>query len=330
MSNRIKLIVVTSERIRLIPSEYFRDLINSLDVYGNQIPGVQVIVADTTILEDSIKKHKPDGVFFTRGYGTSKEAINLCKSYGSKILYQLDDLHGDAIYIKKMKKVFDYCDFIFATCYEHITTGPFKEYKEKICDFPFHAPDMASKFLNDKSIIKNNKILISGRVSRHYVLRRTLVEQIKKDKLLNNYSTILSHPGYAKGGKSLSHKIVSSNYYDLVSKSIASVVTSAEKPLNYPVFKYFETPACGTLMIAENIPSLAGLGFFPGEHFVSINSKNIKSVFKFVLNKRNDYKIYNIKNNALNLIRDKHSSKNRVEQVIKVLTENKVFHWNDS
>ncbi|MBM7541970.1 glycosyltransferase [Amphibacillus cookii] len=55
----------------------------------------------------------------------------------------------------------------------------------------------------------------------------------------------------------------------------AEIFFTCGSVMQYPVSKFFEAPACRTLLLAESNPDIEELGFIDGEHFVACNQTNV-------------------------------------------------------
>lgn len=86
-----------------------------------------------------------------------------------------------------------------------------------------------------------------------------------------------------------------------------------------PSAKYFEIPAAGTLMLAEEILELSVMGLKPYTHYVPITKENVFKQVKKCLT--SPEKFVSIRNDGMNFVRSHHSIENRVLQFGEILGE---------
>lgn len=110
-------------------------------------------------------------------------------------------------------------------------------------------------------------------------------------------------------------------YFNLISDTKLTYCSGS--PLLYPVRKYFEIPAKGSVAIGWECNGFKNLGFIDRENFIIAKSnKEIKEVFS----KFTEKELQRIANNGLKLIWDKHSDwarRKQFEEAINLINENK-------
>lgn len=90
------------------------------------------------------------------------------------------------------------------------------------------------------------------------------------------------------------------------------------------VRKYIEIPACGTLLICENILGLDRLGFMDGKNMVAVTIKNVVDICMDLF--ENLEKMQQIASDGRRLVLTKHTSRHRAENTIGVIQE--IMHGN--
>ena len=167
------------------------------------------------------------------------------------------------------------------------------------------------------------KIVLSGSMQRGYKTRVQLYDVYRASKTpFSNLIDFIHHPGYDRR-KNAQYR--GENYYDIISQYKAAFLGFYEYPLNFLLAKVVEILGCGTIGIIEPNPLLKEeLGLIEYVHYVPMlmdeNGIIIQDVeyYKKYLNTDEGNKIalngYNyIKNNLL--------TKNRIQQLIKILND---------
>lgn len=304
------ILIFNSERFNIIPNKFWNNLI--FFIKKNKPIWSNLLECNSLTINKIILDNKIDVIFFPRGYGV--EYLDTFNHKNILKISQMDDLHyRDESTRQKLHRIFMKSDIILLPYYEHfLRIDEFKKYKNKVCLFPFAITD---DILSIPKQLKKEKILLSGRTSKSYSFRREILNY----SVFNNQIEILEHPGY----NDLSHQIVGKEYYNYISKYFANIVTSADKPLDYPVAKYFEISALDTIPIFEKISSLNILGFKENIHFININKKNYKSILNLNFLKEFTF----IKDNANNLINENHLITNRVNLFYKIIIKENPINW---
>jgi hypothetical protein len=303
-------LIFNSERFDIIPNKFWKNLIFMLKKLKPE--WINIIECDSLTIKKVISENKIDVVFFPRGYGI--EFSNLFSNQNVLKISQMDDLHyHNEATREKLHKIFSNSDIILLPYYLHfLEIKEYKKYQNKACLFPFAVPE---NILNHSQDIKNEKILLSGRTSKSYSFRRELANYAS----INSHVDILEHPGYDK----LSHQVVGKKYYNHISNYVANIVTSADKPIDYPVAKYFEISGSNTVPIFEEISSLNILGFKKDIHYIEINNKNYKNILNLNTIKNFEY----LKNNSNFLIKNKHLLNNRANLIYEIIKKQIPINW---
>lgn len=267
-------------------------------------------------IDKSIKP--PFDTIISMGFvGLTNELYSWYKKHDVKIIIFQDDIHGkdDADKRKKynwMRKA----DVLLIPYYENFLNR--KEYAichNKAINFPWFAPEECFTYTTSwKS--RQNKIFLSGCMAPIYSIRRNIREFSKNFTKID----VLDHPGYKRRHRK--HQIIGSKYYELMSKYKCAIATSADNPLDYPLSKFFEVPACGCLGLFEDIPSIKNLGFIPNSHYIPINNKNYKEVIHDI--NFNNKQLIDMTNLCRKFILENHTDKIRANQLVEIIKNNRV------
>lgn len=123
------------------------------------------------------------------------------------------------------------------------------------------------------------------------------------------------HPGHRVKN---SHSIVQEKYAQELNRSkIFFTCGSRNKLGSYPVLKFFEAPACNTLLLAEPNEDIEALGFRDGVNYVSCTTDQIveKATYYLV----HDQKRERITKNGHQFIHENHTDDHRAEQMIEYI-----------
>jgi len=234
-------------------------------------------------LLDSDKK--PFDILISMGFTSlTPDLAKFYKHHNIKVILFQDDIHGkDEKDFKKKKKWIQFADLLLIPYYENfLSREEYTNCHSKAIEFPWFAPRACFNH-KTKWNQRNNNILVSGCMAAVYSLRRNL----RTFSRSVNYVEILDHPGYRPGKRK--HNIIGDAYYSLLSDHKCAVATSADPPLDYPLSKYFEIPACGCLGLFEEIGALANLGFEKNKHYIPITNEDFRDVAKHAHKNINKY-----------------------------------------
>jgi hypothetical protein len=172
-------------------------------------------------------------------------------------------------------------------------------------------PMIFKEYKNEKSV----DILIAGHTNDYlYPFRARLLQMIKDGKFGKWKTKILEHPGYSVENIDVQIK----NYVNDVNRS--KIVLGCSSLLKYPLSKYMEYPACGSLM-AGDIPNYKH-DFFK-DIGIELNPEwsddKIVEVIDYWLT--NDIERIEKTNHAYELIHSQYTTKQYVEQFIEILYE---------
>lgn len=188
----------------------------------------------------------------------------------------------------------------------------FNYYPDQQHDKVFFLPQFANISIFKKyNIEKSIDMMMLGETSlpKIYPLREQILKYFKSDPRF----VTSPHPGWKKfSEKQAKEALIKENYAREINKaklffacgSIRQVVT----------FKYFEVPACGTLLLAPDLPELKEIGLLPGKHFVDINEENFAEKAEYYL--INEQKRKRIIEQGFHFIHHNHSAAHRAKQLV--------------
>jgi hypothetical protein len=157
-----------------------------------------------------------------------------------------------------------------------------------------------------------NFIMLSGAMTYHYPLR----QQMKHLHDRASYAIVYQpHPGYYTGYDYQTDENVGSGF----ARTLNSYRTAFTDSLvyRYVVAKYFEIPATGALLLAEDAVSeqLSQLGFIKYQHYIPVSKENLEEQIQFVLDERNHEELDQIRRAGQDLVWQRHLTSDRARQI---------------
>jgi len=231
----------------------------------------------------------------------------------------LEDLHGPIVkWQVEMIKEFNF-DVVF-----HRYKLPLQTFHPTICKghkcfwLP-HAVDM--DVFKDYGLGKSIEVLHTGVASPvYYPMRQQIIRYLQG----KSYFYTVDRPS-EDPSKRGSNSYRGRQYAKLLSSS--KICTTTGSKLHYPVLKYFEIPACNTLLIGDWFPELRILGFDPQENMVCLDVRNIAEQVEWWL--AHDKERERIVLNGMEFIHKYHSMEVRAKQflneICKVIGRDPMF-----
>ncbi|CDQ40417.1 MULTISPECIES: glycosyltransferase family protein [Virgibacillus] len=126
------------------------------------------------------------------------------------------------------------------------------------------------------------------------------------------------HPGHRV--KQSDQLIVNEKYAKELNRSkIFFTCGSRNETGGVAVLKFFEAPACKSLLLAESNKDIIDLGFKDGENFVACTVENIEEKTAYYL--ENDQERQRITENGYTFIHSHHTNEERAKQFLKAIQE---------
>lgn len=185
----------------------------------------------------------------------------------------------------------------------------FPDLKDRLRWLPNHA---YSPVFHKYKVEKKIDYLMMGRINELYPLRKKIYRSMHKMKGFVSHD----HPGYKWVSEEKKRKIfIDEKYSKEISR--AKIFLTCGSKYDLAVGKYFEVPACGTLLLASRFPELADLGFIHKKTYVRITRNNFLDKAKYYL--KHEDKRNQIIENGMQLIRTRHTTAIRVREFVDEL-----------
>jgi hypothetical protein len=154
-----------------------------------------------------------------------------------------------------------------------------------------------------------NSIFLSGAMNEAYPLRQQMLQLHREGSYAIRYHR---HPGYYCGYDYERDGRIGRRYAEMIRQSRVGFADSVF-PFSYIVAKFFEIPATGALLLADDTVSgpLEKLGFVAGRHYVPVSQKNLKSQVEYVLSESNHDELDQIRRNGQALVHQQHKTSDR-------------------
>jgi len=172
-----------------------------------------------------------------------------------------------------------------------------------------------TKYFKDLEIERVNDFLLLGDITpKVYPIRFKILQT-----MLNEPGFVYHrHPGYRHfDDQEHGNLIIGENYVKELNKS--KMFLTCGSRYNYVLGKYFEVPACNTLLLATGSKEHQDLGFIDGETFVEINENNFREKAAYYL--KNEDERLAIAKKGNDMIRNKHSVEIRVDQFVNYIRD---------
>lgn len=180
-------------------------------------------------------------------------------------------------------------------------------------DQVFFLPQFANVSIFDNyNAVKKIDLMMLGETSmpKIYPLRKKVLQHYKADPRF----VTRPHPGWRDfTTKQAKEALIGKNYAQVINK--AKLFFACGSVRQVVTFKYFEVPACGTLLMAPALPELKEIGLIPGKHFVDINGENFPEKAEYYL--KNEEERKRITEEGYHFIHQNHSAAHRAKQLIR-------------
>jgi hypothetical protein len=207
-------------------------------------------------------------------------------------------------YLERADLILSPYSFIFKTLWG--------EFKNKIKFFPYW---VSNELINEISFNDNpiTKCTLTGQLNDYYPERCKL-----KDKLYNkSWFTFLDPPSWNTEKSNMSMFKIGIDYYNYLNTYLCSIATPSV--LLYTIYKYYEIPACGALLLGMNTEELSLIGLEPNIHYVRFNERNDIELIEHIIHNPNNYT--QIRFNGFNFIRENYNIPETIKRFSKILYE---------
>jgi hypothetical protein len=266
--------------------------------HGGYLPD---IISKLNFVPDFIYFDDFESVRGVYGLPTGLNKVNIPKGI---LFHDVNRIKEDfSSYVKENK-----IDLVFAH-YRDAFIHYFPQYKNRLRWLPNHVyKPVFHEYKQERTI----DYLMMGKVNKLYPLR------MKMYRKMCNMPGFVSHghPGY----KWFSNKEKTSQFLDekyAMEINRAKVFLTCGSKYNFAVGKYFEVPACATLLLASGFPELRDLGFIDKKNFVQIDEHNFIDKAKYYLKHRDERK--EIRKNGYKFVHSRHTTDIRVREFADML-----------
>lgn len=313
MDNILRIAIPSSDYHKKFSSKLIHNFIVLIRQVCKQL-GIECFEKDQEEFDKLMESDKkPFDIIISMGFTSlTTELSEFYKHHGIKVILFQDDIHGkDDKDLKRKIKWIQFSDLLLIPYYKNfMSRSEYSDCHHKAINFPWFAP---RECFNNNICWKDrkNKILVSGCMAQVYSLRRKLRDLSSTSK----YIDVLEHPGYKPNKRK--HQIIGNKYYSLLSEYKCAAATSADYPLNYPLSKYFEIPACGCVGLFEEIDELSDFGFEKHKHYVPITGNNYEDTIRYTI--KNLDKLEKMASLCREHVKSNHTDIHRVCQLINIL-----------
>lgn len=197
--------------------------------------------------------------------------------------------------------------YIFTLCRDYFINR-YSKYLQRMRWLPHFANEEVFK---DYGLPKDIDCLMMGVARRYYPLRKIMYDALI-DKPFFVYHP---HPGYENQDETRKNIIIGEKYAKEINR--AKLFLTCDSTFHYPLAKYFEVPACNTLLLAPPLKELEDIGFIPDVHFASINEKNFLEKIEFYLT--HDQERTKMANEGYRMVHTKHSATVRALELVNMI-----------
>ncbi|HWP96283.1 MAG TPA: glycosyltransferase [Syntrophomonadaceae bacterium] len=251
---------------------------------------------------------EPDFVFINEFGETNSHQISGLASLTTPYAIYLFDLHHE---IEQRKEAMERANVkhIF-THYRDKFYEWYPEFWRKMRWLPLHAN---TDIFKDYALPKDIDYLLMGAVGeRIYPLR------YKVRELMRNKPGFIchEHAGY-RNFEEDEEALVGERYAREINR--AKMFFTCNSVYDYPLGKYFEVPACHTLLMAPSSREILDLGFEPGVNFVAIGESDFLEKAEYYLNHKEEREL--ISKRGYEMVRSRHSTSRRAFELIAMIEE---------
>lgn len=195
-------------------------------------------------------------------------------------------------------------DLVFSF-YRDAFRGFFPEFATKLRWLPNH---VYTNEFKDYGLKKDIDCLLMGALSdRIYPLRTKIAREMAGMKGFVHHQ----HPGYRHfSTEEEPIKMVGESFAREINR--AKIFFTCDSIFGFPIAKYFEVPACNTLLLASGSQELSDLGFVNQDTFVEINEHNYLEKAYYYL--EHEAERLEIAKRGYEMVRQKHSTTARARQ----------------
>ena len=296
---------------RYVTREFWHTICRLAGEYGWDVLDYSALPGYASALPHMLRRRFgvaiPDVVLFHEVYDAAVYYGETLAGEGARVYVKTEDLHYP---IDRMSDALRMATAVLST-YAPVLTAFFPETADARVIWVPHAagPD----FLLPLEETPAKVILVSGAITELYPLRETMRELVFRRPGLGR---IHVHPGYVTAFDHVpGDRRVGRGYAETIRQCLAGFTDASR--FQYLVAKHFEIPATGALLIAGRSVSaqLADQGFVDGVHYLSADEGDLEAVVDRVLDDRNRAEVDAIRRRGHALIRERHTTGHRAQQI---------------
>ncbi|HEV8428029.1 MAG TPA: glycosyltransferase [Pyrinomonadaceae bacterium] len=249
----------------------------------------------------------PEIIIFWEAYELVYRHIFEMQRLKCRKVFFADDLHWWGRRMREMKTVVFAVSDVILSPYVYRWARLFPELvKKRVVWVPHSASPDFMLALNSGA---ENSIFLSGAINEAYPLRQRMLQLHREGSYAIKYHR---HPGYYCGYDYQRDGRIGRGYAQRIQQCRAGFADSVF-PFSYLVAKFFEIPATGTLLLADETVSghLKKLGFVAGRHYVPVSQQNLKDQMEYVLSENNHAELDQIRRAGQSLVHEQHKTSDR-------------------
>lgn len=260
---------------------------------------------------------KPDYILIVNDVGkTFAPVVTGLSNVRIPVGLMVNDAHR---FVKQRKRFImnNHIKTFFVICQHNF----YHHYPRQRHDQVFFLPQFANtSTFKDYGTEKTIDLMLLGEVSfpQIYPLR---------EKILQHYTDTPGffnrpHPGWKDfSRKQTEEALIGENYAKNINQ--AKLFFACGSVRQVVTFKYFEVPACRTLLMAPALTELEEIGMIPGKHFVDINEENFAEKADYYI--KNTKERERITEEGYRFVHNHHSTAHRAKQLVQQI-ESILFH----
>lgn len=314
----MKLIVSNLEILRTYVSrEFYFTMTDLINTYGWKHIETDKLWRGAGTVSDNLLAEfgeLPETILFWEAYEFLQTHTPQIQRLDCHKCFFADDLHWWNQQMRQMKFVgFALCDSILAS-YAYVWDGFYPQLSgmKKVTWVPHAAsPDFAL----DYNQAPENCIFLSGAMNEYYPLRQEMLRLHARRLYSIAYH---GHPGYQCGYDHGTNEDIGRGYAQKINRYRTGFTDSLT--FKYVVAKYFEIPATGALLLADDAVSgpLRELGFIEYQHYVPVSKQNLEERVRYVLDPGNHEELDEIRKRGQALVWERHKTSDRARQINEV------------
>lgn len=251
----------------------------------------------------------PEIVIFWEAYELVYQHCREMQGLKCRKFFFADDLHWWNRRMRETKViVFAVSDVILGP-YVYRWTSLFPELSKKRTVWVPHSA--SADFMLPFNPAAENSIFLSGAINEAYPLRQRMLRLHHDGSFAIRYHR---HPGYYCGYDYERDGRIGRGYAEKIQQCRVGFADSGF-PFGYLVAKFFEIPATGALLLADDTVSeqLRKLGFEAERHYVPVSQKNLEDQIDYVLSESNHDSLDQIRRDGQALVHEQHKTSDRAQ-----------------